>query len=232
MRRPRKEDIPYIFAIIVTSIGILYNLFPLSTPNVLILLGIDVLLTMAWQHSSVLSRIEIFLKREKFFIDRNELPSLPMRIAVAKKSIWIMAQSFGQLLGVSFRLLAKSYEEGCEIRILLLNPKIVKDKMMFHLPTDVLRNHLKASIVILRKYKEIKSEKGGVISCRLLPFETGFGLFIVDAEESEGKIKVELQLKKQDPYDWPNVIITRKEPKRYEQLKEHFEALWGMSDPI
>ncbi len=232
MKRPRKEDIPYIFAIVVTSIGILYNLFPLSTANVLILLGIDVLLTMAWHHSSVLGRIEVSLKREKFFVDRNELPRLPMRLAEAKKSIWIMAQSFGQLLGVSFRLLERCYEEGCEIRILLLNPKIVKNKMMFHLTTDILRSQLKASIAILRKYKGMSSEKGGVISGRLLPFETGFGLFIRDAEEPEGEIKVELQLKKQDPYEWPNVIITRKDPKRYGQLKEHFEALWEISDPI
>ena len=187
---------------------------------------------MAWQHSSVLGQIEASLKREKFFIDRNELPRLPMRLAGAKKSIWIMAQSFGQLLGVSFRLLESRYEEGCEIRILLLNPKIVKDRMMFHLTTDILRSHLKASIDILRKYKGIRSEKGGTISGRLLPFETGFGLFIKDVEEPEGEIKVELQLKKQDPYVWPNVIITKKEPKRYKQLKEHFEALWAMSDPI
>lgn len=66
MRRPEKEEIPYILAIVVTSFGILYNIFPVSISNVLILLGIDLLLSMAWKRSMVLSRVETLLKRELF----------------------------------------------------------------------------------------------------------------------------------------------------------------------
>ena len=234
MRKPKKEELPYIFSIIVTSFGILYNFFPLSTPNIIILLGIDVLLIMALQRSLVLLRIETYLRKErepKFFIDRGALPGLSERLERAKKNIWIMSESFGHLIGVDFGLLERKYTEGCEIRLLLLNPNVIKDKMMSNLDKDGLRSHLKTSINIIRKYKG-KSTKGGVISGRLLPFEPGFGLFIIDEDSQEGEVKVELMFKNTTPYEWPNVIITRKEAKRYDQLTKHFKELWNLSDPI
>lgn len=231
MRWPRKEEIVYVLSIIVTSFGILYNFFSLSTPNIMILFGIDVLLIMAFQRFSILSRIETYLKKERFFIDRSELPSLSERFEKAKKSIWIMSESFGRLIGVDFGLLERKYNEGCEIRILLLNPKKIAKKMMSRLDEDGLRGHLETSINIIRKYKG-RSEKGGVINGRLLPFEPGFGLLIIDEDSPEGEIKVELMLTGTYPHEWPNVIVTKEEGKRYNQLIEHFKELWKLSDPI
>ena len=231
MRKPEKKEIPYLFAIILTSFGILYNFFPISTSNILILLGIDLLLSMAWKRSLILSRIENLLKKEKIFIDRGELPSLSERLEKAKKSISIMSEYFGRLIGVDFGLLEGKYNEGCEIKILLLNPKSVKTRMMSNLDPVSLRGHLKTAIKIIGNYKD-RSEKGGVINGRLLPFEPGFGLFIIDGDSPEGEIKVELMLKGTTPSYWANVIIDRKEGKRYEQLMNHFKELWELSDPI
>lgn len=231
MRRPEKEEIPYILAIVVTSFGILYNIFPVSISNVLILLGIDLLLSMAWKRSMVLSRVETLLKRERFFIDRGSLSGLSERLRKAKKSIWTMSESFGQLIGVDIGLLERKYEEGCEIRILMLNPDAIKGKMMSNKDEISLKGHLETSINIVGKYNE-KSEKGGVIKARLLPFEPGFGLFITDGDSSEGEIKVELMLKGTTPHEWPNTIVTRKEGKTYDQLMKHFKKLWELSAPI
>ena len=231
LRWPRREEIPYILSITVTSFGIAWNFFPLSTSNIIILLGIDSLLVMALQRSSILSRIETCLKKDKFFTGRSKLPSLSERLEKAKKSIWIMSESFGRLIGVDYSLLERKYEEGCEIRILLLNPEKITKRMMSRLDEKSLRAHIETSITLIKKHKS-KSEKGGVINGKLLPFEPGFGLFIVDEDYPEGAIKVELMLTGTPPPEWPNVIVTKREGKTYNQFKKHFTKLWELSDPI
>ena len=229
--KPKKEELPSLSLIIVTAIGILYSLFTLSLEIAFILIGIEALLWMALSRDSTISRIEAFLKKEKFFIYREKLLPLPERLEKAKKSIWIVSQTFTILIGTYSHLLEKKYKEGCDIRILLLNPKKIKSKMMSNLDKDVLKDQLNSSIKIIKKYKE-RSEKNGVINGRLLPFEAGFGLFIIDGKEPEGQIKVELILKNTGPAEWPNVMITRKEGKIYNHLMKHFSALWELSDPI
>jgi len=231
MRLPKKEEIPYIIPIVVTSLGIIYNFFPISISNILILLGIDFLLSIAWKRFLTLLKIESLLKKEKFFIDRGALRRLSERLEKAKNSIWIMAESFGSLIGVYSDLLIKKYHEGCEIKILLVNPKIIKSKMMSNLNKNDLRTQIQTSINFIKKFKD-KSDKEGIINGRLLPFEPGFGLFIIDGDSLEGEIKVELMLKNTSPDYWPNVIITREDYERYAQLIKHFNKIWDISDPI
>ena len=224
-------DIYYIIPIIITTYGFFINLVPLSKSNALLFLGIDVLLVITWKQISFLTRIESFLKK-KIFIDRDDLPNLKERINRAKKSIWVMAQSHARLVGVDFGILEKKYNEGCDIRILLLNPDAIKNKMMSNWTEDDLRRQIDTSINILKNYKG-KSQNGGCIESRLLPFEPGFGLFIIDGESQDGEIKIEFMLKGITPMEWPNHIIRRDEDsRRYDQFLKHFVKIWDISDPI
>lgn len=230
--KPKKEEIPYLFAIIITSVGIIYNFFPLSISTILILFGIDSLLWICLLQISKISKIENLLEKKKFFIDRKQVPSLSERLGTSKKSIWILGRRFSTLISTHFSLLEREFNKGREIRILMLNPKKIGSKIMSDLSPDLFKKQIHNSLEIISKYIGKRSERGGTILCRLLPFDISYGLFIIDGNELEGNIKVEMMIKGTDPSEYPNVIITRKESKRYSQLLTHFTELWKISDPI
>jgi len=189
--------------------------------------------TAVAERHGILLRVENLLKKEKFFVDRQDLPHVSERLKKAKRSIWISAITFGYLIGVESGLIERKYEEGCEIKILLLNPnKVSETGKVIGVNEELLRSQIQSSIDYLGKFKDKRSRKKGIIQAKLMPSFPGFGLFIIDADAPDGEIKLELVPCESIPAERPNVIITRKEAKRYDQFKEHFDKLWELSEPI
>jgi hypothetical protein len=183
----------------------------------------------------ILKRIKDLVEKEKeLFRDRSEFP-LTEYLEKAKESIWVSAVSFGSLLNVDSDLIKRKYDDGCHIRVLLLRTDKTQETAKMcrgEVEEATLTRQIATSIEFLKKLNDTKSKKGGAIEAKFLPSFPGFGVSIIDGDTSEGEIKIELIPCGSAPYKRPNCFVTRKDPKRYEQLIEHFNNLWQVSEPI
>lgn len=228
--------LPLILSIIVSLID--YVFITTAIPlNLLLFFFQYVAFSVILERHTILIDIEKLLKKERgtFFVDRKNLPGLSELIDTPKKSIWIEAVSYGKLCGSDRGLLIRKYDEGCKIKILLLNPVHAKEAslMIQNLDVKTIQNQIEDAIRFLSEYRNKKSEKGGTITGKLLPSTPGFGIFIMDGDTDNGEVKVELMPCGTLPAEGPNVIITKsQDPKRYKQFIEHFNKIWEKSDPI
>ena len=212
-----------------------YLQIPISIPEAVILLLLQfVAATLVVERWKTLSNIQGVLLSRIGFVSREELEPMSKRIGDARKSIKISAISFAHLVGIEGPSLRTKYEEGCEIKILLVNPdKSEEACKMGDWDKTASANQINDSIAFLCKFKGQTSGKGGSIEARLLPSFPGFGVLILDEDTEQSTAKVELipcgvQASKRPNY----VFEKRNHYDLYRMFCEHFDKLWRVSDPI
>jgi hypothetical protein len=225
--------LPPILSLIVTFFEFIFMATSLPMNILLFIFQYIAFSVVLERHTILADLLKLARERTAVFVDREHLPGLTEVVGKANKSLWIEAISFGRLCSER-QLLANKYKDGCEIKLLLLNPKHATEasKMIQNLDETTMQHQIEDTIRFILKSKE-KSPKGGIITGKLLPSNPGFGVFITDGDTDNGEVKVELMPCGTLPAEGPNVIITKSQDlKRYRQFIEHFNNLWEKSDPM
>jgi hypothetical protein len=213
-----------LFGVIRLSLG--ENLIVL----LLALLAVDALT----ERLTILEKIRNDIKNidNRILLDRNELSPLPHRIAQCR-TIHFVGMSLVSLAVQHYGDLAKKAQEGCEIRILVLNPnndQLIKTTCSFvrSLTPDAHRQQILTSLdTLCSNLKKFKT-----VDIHITDYPISHNFFAVNAEKMDGEMWIEPYLSWGTPYERPCIHLQQsKDPTWFERFWIEYEEMWSHSKP-
>lgn len=173
------------------------------------------------------------ISAEFFFKDRESLQKIEERVEEAKNEICMTGISLTEIIGTHLSLLQKKLDEGCRVKLLLLNPYSETVKLAAKITSPeksakALRSQIETSLKIV----EPLTKQYRKLAIRLLDDYPPFSLFLVDSEKPYGKIKVELYSYKSSPSERVHFFLHKSDKYWYSHFHDQFLKLWKSSKKL
>lgn len=181
----------------------------------------------------------------QFHPTREKLPKLDTVIKAAKKEIVLYAVIHNSLVHGHLGLLREKAENGCKIKILIMdakdshgnkNPNL---KALGEIRPDVWGRHraisrIEANTNILRNWLEALSPQlRQMVEVRTYTEVPVAAYTVIDRDEIEGFAIVEVMLYGTDVYNIPHYIISRKDSGKFFDIHcSSFDILWSKSKAL
>ena len=177
--------------------------------------------------------MESHVGADKFLVRRADFPPLEIALSNAKQ-IEVVGTSLNAFANTYHSFLEQKREAGCQIRLITTNPSNkVADLIAQRFPEAPKREvHLAHVKSVLRSLSNISGHlpSGGSIEVRLLDTLPPFGLFIIDGDTSNGRIRVELYPDSVSLSDRPIFeLLASRDGEWYKFFRQQFEFLWQKS---
>ena len=177
-------------------------------------------------------------KSEKFFVNRNQLPSLSITMKKSKHTLDMMGTSLLSV-GITYQAtLRELIESGVKIRLLVSNPdnstlQEYLSKRYLEAETAIVHaNQVRTSLTNLAQFV-FSVDKGDAIQIRITDHVQTISYIGNDVEKPTGRIQVEFYLNKtgleRDPIFF---LDSTQDIHWYNEFKNQFEFLWNDAEGI
>ncbi len=207
--------------------------------GILILLSVDTLVERTHSLARIENKIDnlVRVSPQLFFKQREDFPPLRERLEAADQ-IAISGLSLATMKTSHFGLVQRKLEEGCHIKLLVLNPEnegILNLASKSFIETQNvmdLKNEIKATLNqyegLLREYSSTNA-----LEIRVMDEFPPCSFILTDWDNLRGCIKAELYLSHITSTERPHFTLMKNQDRKwFEIFKNNFDSQWNNASPI